>query len=155
MAAMQAAAGDVIHSMTYVDAPPHVVYESFTVAEAIVRWIGERAVADARPGGEFALDVNGAAVRGSYLEAEPPHRLMLDWGHAGSERLPPASSTVEVVLSDIGGGTLVEIRHSGLPSPERDGYARDWTHYLVRLRIAATGGDPGRDEWPALGATGS
>jgi len=151
---MEAAAGDAIHSVTYVDAPPDVVYECFTAADAIVRWIGERAVADPRPGGEFALDVNGAAVRGSYLEVEPPRRLTLDWGHAGSERLPPASSTVEITLSDTGGGTLVEIRHSGLPSPERNEYARDWTHYLVRLRIAATGGDPGRDLWHALGATG-
>jgi len=100
----------------HVDAPAERVYEHFTRPEAIVRWMGDYAALDPTPGGQFALDINGVPVRGRYLELEPPRRLVISWGHAGSERLPPGSSTVEITLTPRDGGTLVEIVHRGLPA---------------------------------------
>jgi hypothetical protein len=52
--------------------------------------MGDYAVLDPVPGGEFSLDINGVPVRGRYLEVDRSRRLLLSWGHAGSERLPPA-----------------------------------------------------------------
>jgi hypothetical protein len=72
---------------------------------------------------------------------------VFSWGHAGSDRLPPGASMVEVRLSPAAGGTQVEIVHRGLPGPEVAGHARGWPHFLARHAIAAAGGDPGPDPW--------
>jgi uncharacterized protein YndB with AHSA1/START domain len=138
-------AAEPLTASVHVDAQPERVFAYFTDPAAIVRWMGDYALLDATPGGEFAVDINGVPVRGRYLEIEPPHRLLISWGHAGSERLPPGASTVEVRLRSVGGGTDVEIIHRGLPEPDAAGHARGWRHFLDRLVVAGTGGDPGPD----------
>lgn len=127
-----------------IDAPPERVWGFFTRPEAIIRWMGEYAVLDPQPGGEFTADVKGAPVRGRYLELDPPHRLVLSWGYAGSDELPPGASTVEIRLVRDGAGTRVHLEHRDLPGPEEPGHAEGWKHYLARLRAACTG-DPGPD----------
>src|SRR5215212_9339459 len=93
----------------HIEASPDVVFEYFTEPDAMVRWMGEFARLDARPGGEFTVDVRGAPVRGRYVELDPPHRLLIAWGYAGSDALPPGASTVEVRLTATAGGTSVEL----------------------------------------------
>jgi uncharacterized protein YndB with AHSA1/START domain len=95
----------------HIEAEPHIVFEYFTRPEAMVSWIGDYAVLDPRPGGEFTLDVDGVPVRGRYLEVHPPRRIVLSWGHAGSDRLPPGASTVEITLTPEREGTTVWIMH--------------------------------------------
>jgi len=142
----------------HINADPERVFEYFTRPEAIVRWMGDYAVLDPIPGGQFTLDINGVPVRGRYLEVDRPRRLLLSWGHAGSDRLPPGASTVEVTLTPHDGGTTVTIVHSGLPEPEVRQHRLGWLHFLGRLVIAAAGGDPGADTWadgPRTTPTGS
>ena len=81
-------AAEPLTASVHIEAAPEQVFEYFTSPEAIVRWMGDYALLDAAPGGAFEVDVNGVPVRGRYLEVEPPHRLLISWGHAGSERLP-------------------------------------------------------------------
>jgi uncharacterized protein YndB with AHSA1/START domain len=126
-------------------APPEAVYPYLTRPEAIVSWMGDYAVLDAVPGGVFHLDINGVPVRGRYLELDPPHRLLISWGHAGSERLPPGSSTVEITLTATRDGTRVTVEHRDLPPDEATRHAVGWPHFLARLTAAATGRDPGPD----------
>jgi len=132
----------------HIDAAPDCVFDYFTKPEAILRWMGDYAVLDPTPGGQFTLDINGVPVRGRYLEVDRPRRLLLSWGHAGSNRLPPGASTVEVTLTPQDGGTTVTIVHSGLPAREARQHRLGWLHFLERLLIAA-GGDPGPDPWAA------
>jgi uncharacterized protein YndB with AHSA1/START domain len=129
----------------FVEAPPDRVYEYFTQPAAIVRWIGEYALLEPRPDGRFHLDVRGTAVRGRYLELEPPHRLVISWGHVGSEELPPGASTIEVRLIDEGTGTRVELVHRDLPDRLTRGYRGGWKHYFARLQFAAVNGNAGPD----------
>jgi uncharacterized protein YndB with AHSA1/START domain len=129
----------------HIEASPEQVFEYFVSPEAIVRWMGDYALLEPSPGGAFEVDINGVPIRGRYLEVEPPHRLLISWGHAGSDRLPPGASTVEVRLSPAGGGTRVEIEHRGLPQDMRDAFGRGWPHFVARLAVAAAGGDPGPD----------
>jgi uncharacterized protein YndB with AHSA1/START domain len=129
----------------HIEAAPERVFEHFTSPEAIVRWMGDYALLQATPGGAFEVDINGVPVRGRYLEVDPPHRLLISWGHAGSDRLPPGASTVEVRLTPAGGGTRVEIEHRDLPADTRAAFGRGWPHFLGRLAIATAGGDPGPD----------
>jgi uncharacterized protein YndB with AHSA1/START domain len=135
-------AADPVTASVLVAADPEVVFEYFTRAEAIVRWIGENAVLDPRPGGEFMVDIGGVAVRGRYLEIDPPHRLVISWGHAGSQHLPPGASTLEIRLERHEGGTTVHIIHSGLPEPEAAGHRDGWRHFLAQLALEVQGGNP-------------
>jgi uncharacterized protein YndB with AHSA1/START domain len=138
-------AAEPVVASVFVKAPPARVYEYFTRPEAIVRWMGEYAVLEPTPGGQFTLDVRGAPVRGRYLELDPPNRLLISWGYAGSAQLKPGASTVEVRFTAERGGTRVELEHRDLPDDQRPGHATGWSHYLARLQLAAAGEDPGPD----------
>lgn len=70
-------ADEPIAASVFVAAPPERVYEYFTQPAAIVRWMGEYALLEPRPNGRFNLDVHDTAVRGHFLELEPPHRLLI------------------------------------------------------------------------------
>lgn len=142
-----------VTARVHIDADPATVYDYFTRPEAIVRWMGEYAHLEPRPGGTFNLDIQGTPVRGRYLELDPPHRVVIAWGYAGSDSLPPGTSTVEVRLRADNGGTSVELEHRNLPEDEARGHLEGWNHYFARLRLAATGADPGRD--PGMAAASS
>jgi uncharacterized protein YndB with AHSA1/START domain len=147
-------AGEPVTTQPYrtsvdIAAPPEAVYPYFTRPEAIVTWMGDYAILDAVAGGVFSLDINGVPVRGRYLELDPPHRLLVSWGHAGSTLLPPGASTLEITLTAIPDGTRVSIEHRDLPPEEAAQHAVGWAHFLSRLAIAAIGHDPGTDPFAA------
>ena len=83
-----------VTASVFVEAEPDEVYAYFTEAEAMIRWMGEYAMLDARPDGVFTMDIEGTPVRGRYRELDPPNRVVFTWGFAGSDELPPGSSTV-------------------------------------------------------------
>jgi uncharacterized protein YndB with AHSA1/START domain len=136
-----------VTATVHIDAPPERVYEYFTRPEAIVRWMGELACLDPVPGGQFAVNVQGAPVRGRFLDLDPPRRLLISWGYAGSDGVPPGASTVEVRLTPDGAGTRVDLEHRDLPAAEQRGHAAGWSHYLARLAAAAAG-NAGSDDGP-------
>lgn len=113
-----------VTASVHITAPPERVYEYFVRPEAIVSWMGERALLEARPGGRFHLDIKGALVRGRYLHLDPPHRLLISWGCAGSDRLPPdpapsrsgSSLTAAVPVSSLSTETCHSRNDSGTPS---------------------------------------
>ncbi|MEA2000909.1 MAG: SRPBCC domain-containing protein [Actinomycetota bacterium] len=126
-------------------APPAAVYPFLTRAELILRWMGDYAVLNPRPGGEFTLDINGVPVRGHYIELDPPHRVVIAWGHAGSDLLPPGASTVEITLEPSSRGTRLQLEHRDLPTDEAKKHAIGWPIFLARLALAGTGYDAGPD----------
>jgi len=126
----------VISASVRIAAPPEVVFPYFTDPKLMVTWIGERADLDARPGGTFAVDVGGAAARGSYVAVEPPHRVVFTWGIPEDATLPPGSSTVEVVLVADGGDTIVHLTHRDLP-PDREPSHREGWERCVGVLAAA------------------
>lgn len=113
--------------------------------DAIVRWMGEHATVEPRPDGRFELTIRGTPVRGQYVVVDPPHRVVFTWGYAGSARLGPGASTVEVRLVPAGNGTRVELEHRDLPPAEQRGHVVGWAHYLDRLTVAGAGRDAGPD----------
>jgi uncharacterized protein YndB with AHSA1/START domain len=102
--------------------------------------MGEYALLEARPDGGFTVDIEGRPVRGRYRELDPPNRVVFTWGFAGSDELPPGSSTVKVLFVREAGGTQVEVVHSGLPRARKPRHSERWRKYLDRLAIAV---DPG------------
>lgn len=120
-----------------VPASPTVVFDYFIDAELLVSWIGDYAVLDAQPGGEFTLDIEGIPVRGRYLEVEAPNRVVVTWGHAGSDTLPPGSTEVEFKLTPTPDGTLVEVEHRKLPPEHIESHKVGWPMFLERLGSSA------------------
>jgi len=129
------------------------VFEHFTDPRLMTRWIGRHAALDVRPGGAWSLDVNGVdTVTGSYLVIEPFSRLVFTWSWTSRARQGEFASVVEVTFSEDGDGTIVRLRHTGLPRELHDGHDEGWQHYLARLTAAATGDTPGPDplDTPAI-----
>lgn len=140
----------VVQREVQIAAPPATVFAFLTDPEKILRWLSTEATVDPHPGGIYLVNVGGKNIaRGRFTEVIPVHRLAYSFGWEGREKTPPESSLVEIDLIDKAGGTLVRFTHSGLPdAEERAGHAKGWTHYLARLVVAATGGDPGPDRGP-------
>jgi uncharacterized protein YndB with AHSA1/START domain len=130
-----------------IDASPGTVFDYLTTEAGMTAWMGQHAQLDPHPGGGFAVDIAGYAIRGEYLHVERPTRVVVSWGVAGSTDLPAGASTVEFRLTAIERGTRVDLIHSGLPETELEGHADGWAHFLPRLRVAAPGGDAGPDDW--------
>jgi uncharacterized protein YndB with AHSA1/START domain len=83
-----------------IEAPPEVVFAHLVTEELMVSWMGQHAKLQAIPGGEFAVDINGSLIRGEYLEVNPPHRVVISWGMAGAEDLPPGCVLYDADLPD-------------------------------------------------------
>jgi uncharacterized protein YndB with AHSA1/START domain len=133
----------------HIAAEPDVVFEYFTKAEALARWIGDRATVDPRPGRQFTIVFGDRSVEGRYLEVETPQATRDFMGRAGSKEFPAESSVLEVTLTSRGGGTLVAIVHTGLPDSELHRHVLGWEHYFHRLAVVAAGGEPDPHTTPA------
>lgn len=131
-------------------AAPETVYEYLVTAEGMTAWMGQHAELEPLPGGRFAVDIAGHAIRGEFLHVEPPRRIVVSWGMVGSESLPTGASRVEFLLIRTSTGTRVELTHSALPDLALRGHAHGWAHFLPRLAVAGGGGDAGTDDWRPL-----
>lgn len=127
-------------------APAATVYGFLTSAEKWVLWQGVATSLDPRVGGLFTIDMpNGTRSRGEFVEMEPNRRVVFTWGWIDHPGVPPGSTTVEILLEEDQGGTLLTLTHSGLPPEEALLHQEGWDHYLPRLARAAEGSDPGMD----------
>lgn len=141
-----------------IDATPETVWGFLTDPEKVVRWWGKSISFDPRPGGEYVVVVSPThTARGEFVELDRPRRLVYTWGWdggtPGQELVPPGSTTVEVTLEPSGAGTLLRLRHSGLPNAESaQAHSEGWDHYVGRLAVASAGGDPGPDPWASAPA---
>ena len=122
-----------------IEAPPSRVFGYFTDPSAIIEWIGDHAVLDAQPGGEFTLDIEGIPVRGEYVEVIEPKSIVVSWGHAGSESIPPGSTQVEFSFEPTEAGTRVTVEHRDLPVEHLESHQAGWPMFLGRLREVAAG----------------
>src|SRR2546423_9534905 len=115
-----AGAGAIAREIS-IDAPPEIVFSYFTDPAKHRLWQGSEVELDPRPGGALRISfVPGYVAVGTYLEVEPPTRLVYTWGWAeeGSAVPPPRART--------GGGTfepprpapLLRLPHSGLPGEQ-------------------------------------
>jgi uncharacterized protein YndB with AHSA1/START domain len=117
-------------------AAPATVFSYLTDPEKFVMWMGAGAKLDPRPGGIVRIEVDTEHVAtGVYREVDPPNRLVFTWGWESNPDVPPGSTTVEITLTAEGDGTLLRLRHSGLPTDEqRSSHRNGWVMYAGRLR---------------------
>ena len=142
----------VVRREIQIAAPPATVFAFLTDPEKIISWMGAEATTEMHPDGLYlvkGISERGRVARGAFREVVPVHRLAYSFGWDGDDEVPPGSSLVEIDLIDRSGGTLLRMAHSGLPNAaQRAGHGTGWAHYLARLALAASGGNPGPDRFP-------
>ena len=99
--------------------PPEIVWAALTNGEALAQWLMPNNF-KAEVGHEFEFRVDpmpfiSGAVRCRVLELEPPRRMVWSWLNvcrAGKRQFPPMR--IEWTLTPLDGGTLLELRQTGL-----------------------------------------
>ncbi|GAA1587872.1 MULTISPECIES: SRPBCC family protein [Kribbella] len=113
------------------------VYDAWTRAELLVRWycpnprLELKVRADVRRGGSYVVEMGPHVVRGTYLEVEPPTRLVFSWQWDGAGDEP---TRVEVELTEVPDGTRMRLSHTGFADAEDAANHRmGWEPELDRL----------------------
>lgn len=154
---MAAEDGSIVREI-HIAARPEDVFPYFIEGSKMVAWKAVQAEIDARPGGEFRVDVTGRGdvARGTFLEIEPPLRVLFTWGWENDDlAFAPGSTVVEVTLRPDADGTLLRLEHRSVPQEAKYRSGAGWDHYLARLAQAASGMDPGPDPWAVATAQGN
>jgi uncharacterized protein YndB with AHSA1/START domain len=122
----------------FIRAPREKVYDAFATAEGLDGWFTRGARVDARPGGAMLFrwvdwgpekTINEDAP-GRVLEAKRPERFVFEWGRPGNE------TTVEIVLEEREGGTLLKLREYGFREIRNAmGNASGWGQALTLLKF--------------------
>lgn len=128
---------EVKHS-AFIRAPREKVYDAFATAEGLDGWFTRGARVDARAGGAMMFrwvdwgpekTINEEAP-GRVIEAKRPERFVFQWGEPGKE------TTVEVVLEEREGGTLLKLREYGFRKIDNAiGNASGWGEALTLVKF--------------------
>lgn len=133
----------ILEVRTSIAARPETVFRYFTDPERFSLWMGAgqgRASLEPRVGGALRVeyDGHGPSVAGEVLALDPPARFAFSWGFVQDDGLPAGASRVEVTLTPTAEGTLVVLRHSGLPTESsRRAHGGGWRVYLSVLASRA------------------
>ncbi|MGA7416596.1 MAG: SRPBCC family protein [Acidimicrobiales bacterium] len=130
-----------------VDASPATIFPFLVDPELHVKWMGTEAEIDPRPGGVYRVLVGGEHPSvGEFVEVVPDERVVFTWGwDEPGHPIPAASTHVEITLIPEGDKTRIRLVHRGLPADAVAEHTGGWDHYLGRLVVVGTGGDPGPD----------
>jgi uncharacterized protein YndB with AHSA1/START domain len=131
----------VIEREIFIAAAPETVFGFLVDPALMAEWFGLTHTVEAHPGGVFCVEVSqGNVARGVYTEVIPHRRVAFSWGWQSGDpsltALSPGSSLVEIDLEPRNGGTLVRLRHSGLPDSLGRIHGERWSHHLARLEEA-------------------
>ncbi|MFK7694925.1 SRPBCC domain-containing protein [Paenibacillus sp. HJGM_3] len=130
----------------YIDCRPDTLFPFLIDPQKMVMWMGSQVLLEPKLGGALRIDFNGTdMVAGHYVEVEPNERVVFTWGWIGSDTFPPGSSTVEITLHEQDNGTLLILKHSGLPAARRPTHLAGWNYYISRLELVLLGVEPGPD----------
>jgi uncharacterized protein YndB with AHSA1/START domain len=99
------------------------VFRAWITPEVLQLWFRPGGMAitvrslDARVGGSFCFELgNGTSIGGTYLQLDPPEKLIMTWSGAAAQEW---ETVVTVDFLDLGAATEVVLTHEGLIAPER------------------------------------
>jgi uncharacterized protein YndB with AHSA1/START domain len=124
----------------HIEAPADLVFAMLTESSLLLEWLAVEARVEARPGGVLRwVHANGDVVLGRFVELDPPRRVVFTygWEQPTDRGVPPESTTVEITLDEVAGGTTLRLQHRGLPGPVAESHRHGWIHFLRQLRARA------------------
>ena len=138
----------LVDKVLFIDAPPPRVYALLTDPTLLVKWMAPVASVDAVPGGAITwTHLTETAWSEPSWNSVPYRRIVFSYGWDRADvRIPAGSTTVEIELRPLNGGTRLHLVHRGLTEPMADAHGGGWANYLSRLAAVAEGRDPGPDE---------
>ncbi len=142
-----------IQQTMIIAASPDKVFKALTDARELTRWWITRGTSDAHPGGrfeyvfEFKDPKQNGKQSGAYLEVVANQKLSYPWeaGEFGGGN----NTTVVFALSEVEGGTRLELDHAGYGSdgawgPVYDMTAQAWGFFLGNLKTYLEAGQDNR-----------
>lgn len=142
-------AGAKIELKRVIRAPREKVFQAWTQAELLARWIGPgtsevlESTLDVKIGGSFRLRMKGdmkgmaydVAIGGVYQKIIPNTLLSFTWAFEDEERKKTVGhSLVTVSLKEVPGGTELTLIHERIATPERrEGHTQGWISCLDKL----------------------
>jgi uncharacterized protein YndB with AHSA1/START domain len=128
-----------------IDARPETVFPFLADRAKHSEWLGSVVEFDPKPGGAYRVNVGDAhPAVGEFIEVVPDERVVFTFGWDEPDHpIPAASTTITITLIPEGEKTRVQLVHSGLPADAIGDHRGGWDHFLGRLSVVATGGDPG------------
>ena len=93
-------------------------------------------------GETFHLDLDGTAIAGHYIEADPPRRMLLRWNRQRTDPTTPTPLSIEITLTPAGDGTNVRVQLSGLSAEDAAFSSQLWARHLDRI-AALVAAEPG------------
>ena len=122
-------------------ASPETLWSFWTDPKRLCQWWASDADVVPEPGGTIRVVMGeGPIMRGTFVELDPPRRLVFSFGweeYAPGEPLAPGSTQVEVTLRPDGDETVLVLRHSSMPSTHAADHEKGWTYLLTERLVAA------------------
>lgn len=136
---------EAVETSVEIAAKPSTVFRCLTQSDLLSRWLAAEAAVDPRVGGAVRIDFarHGTLVEGEVVELAPDERIAFTWGITKGPQaaeMPRGSTLVTISVAPSPRGSLVTLRHAGLPSEEsqRD-HEGGWSDYLAALaRVAGS-----------------
>lgn len=130
-----------IEQTVRIAARPETIWSFWTDPARLAEWWGTEAEVLPEPGGLFRVVMeSGPVMRGSFVELDPPQRLVFTFGweqNAPGQALAPGSTRVEVTLTPDGGETVVQLRHFEMPTTHAGDHEKGWQHFVGECLPAA------------------
>ncbi len=131
---------DIVRTVT-ISARLETVFRYFTDAARFAACWGEGSRIEPRAGGAVLIKYpGGTTVSGVVKEIDPPRRVVFTYGYeTPGHAIGPGSTTVIVSFEERPRGTLVTLRHTGLPdAPIAKEHVQGWRYQLALFsKVAA------------------
>src|SRR5262245_17741288 len=109
------------------------VFRFFTDPARWATWWGAGWRIEPRPGGEILIVYpGGSTAHGAVVEIQPPERIVFTYGYDGPNTpIPPGGSRVTITVSEVAGGSRVQLRHDVATDAVRDEHVAGWRHQMA------------------------
>ncbi len=136
MEATTVSTGRILEKEIFIRATPERVFRALTDKADLEAWFVKEATIDLRVGGALRLFWGPTFVEGTYLEVDPPHRLVFTWNERPTT---DGITTTAFTFTPEGDGTRLHLLHTGFGTGEAwdrlfDGVDSGWNDELKNLR---------------------